>query len=93
MNNITESTARFNGPDYNAEIDNPRLVKQLKRIYDVMKDGQWRTLHEIHSLTLDPEASISAQLRHLRKERFGAYIINRRRKSDSIGLYEYQLIV
>ena len=84
--------ARFNGSDYNKKIDNPRLSGQIKRIYDLMIDGAWRTLSEIASLTDDPEASISAQLRHLRKKRFGAFIVEKRRRGeDEIGLWEYRL--
>ena len=84
--------ARFNGSDYNKKIDNQRLSGQIKRIYDLMIDGAWRTLSEIASLTDDPEASISAQLRHLRKKRFGAFIVEKRRRGeDEIGLWEYRL--
>jgi hypothetical protein len=82
---------RFDGDDYVPERDNPRLKGQLLRIWDVMKDGQWRTLREIANKTNDPEASISAQLRHLRKERFGSHQIEREHITN--GLYRYRLIV
>ena len=35
----------------------------------VKKGGDWRTLRSIADCTGDPEASVSAQLRHLRKDR------------------------
>lgn len=80
----------YNGPEYQPRRDFARLTAQTKRVFDAMKDSQWRTLNQIAELTGDPVASISAQLRHLRKNRFGAHTINRRHISG--GLYEYQLI-
>ena len=86
--------ARFNGSDYVPELDDQRLQGQIKRIYELMKDGKFRTLSEIETLTGDPQASISAQLRHLRKERFGGFVVNRRRRGErKEGLFEYQLLV
>lgn len=85
---------RFDGADYVPAIDDVRLTGQIRRIFDSMKDARWRTLGEIKAITGDPEASISAQLRHLRKERFGEHTVNRRSRYDRAkGLYEYQLIV
>lgn len=84
---------RFAGATYNPAYDDKRLEKQLGRVYECMANGQWHTLTEISQHTHDPEASISAQLRHLRKPHFGSYTINRRHRGDrSIGLYEYQLL-
>jgi hypothetical protein len=68
-----------------------RLNAQLGRVKAIMEDGQWRTLEEISSLSGDPQASISARLRDLRKERFGSYTVNRRRVEGGNGLHEYQL--
>lgn len=57
-----------------------------------MMDHAWRTLDEISSLTGDPPASISAQLRHLRKERFGSHIVEKRRRGErETGLFEYRV--
>lgn len=84
--------ARFNGPAYEPRYDLERLTGQIRRVYDLMNDGIWRTLDEIHRATGDPQASISAQLRHLRKVRFGGYIIEKRRRGEeTAGLWEYQL--
>ena len=84
----------FNGPAYDPGLDYIRLTKQINRIFQTMQDGKWRTLREIANITNDPESSISAQLRHLRKERFGSHTVNRRRRGEpKIGLHEYQLIV
>jgi hypothetical protein len=85
---------RFNGSDYSPRFDDTRLTGQLKRVYECMIDGQWRTLAEIESITHDPQASISAQLRHCKKPRFGSHILNKRTKGNrENGLFEYQLLI
>ena len=81
----------FDGAVFDPALDQDRLSKQLGRIFDLIRDGQWRTLQEIAAATGDPESSISAQLRHLRKPRFGSYTIDRRRRTETGGTYEYRL--
>lgn len=84
----------FSGSDYDPAADDKRLSGQIRRIYTCMEDGQWRTLSEIQKLTGDHEASISAQLRHLRKSRFGGHTVNKRRRGkEENGLFEYQLVL
>lgn len=80
---------RFDGADYIPARDDVRLTKQLERIFELMKDGRWRTLRDIAYATGDPEASISAQLRHLRKPRFGAWTVDKQHVEN--GLYEYRV--
>lgn len=83
----------FNGPEYKAKFDQSRLSTQHLKIRDLMIDGQWRTLGEIAQETGYREASISAQLRHLRKERFGSYTVDRRARGDRTrGLFEYRVV-
>jgi hypothetical protein len=82
---------RFNGDDYQPERDDKRLTGQIERVFNVMKDGRKRTLGEIATLTGDPESSISAQLRHLRKERFGMHTVDKTYINN--GLYVYWLEV
>ncbi len=85
--------AHFNGSDYVPKHDDKRLTTQLERVKSCMIDGNWRTLSEIESLTNAPQASVSAQLRHLKKPRFGSYILNKRSRGDrESGLWEYQLL-
>lgn len=85
---------RFNGPVYDPKEDQARLTGQISRIFSLMSDGQWRTLAEIESHTGDPAASISAQLRHLRKSRFGAHTVHKQARGQrSAGLWEYRLEV
>lgn len=89
---VAVNSMRFNGPVYDAELDSKRLSYQTTRIFNLMKDGNWRTLSEIASSTGDPQASISAQLRHLRKPRFGAYVVEKKRRGHpKSGLWEYRI--
>jgi hypothetical protein len=92
---ITSSQKPFNfdGPEYDPSKDQKRLTGQILRVFNLMRDGKWRTLDEIASATGDPHASISAQLRHLRKSRFGAHTVNRQSRGErDHGLFEYQLV-
>lgn len=83
----------FKGACYDPALDHDRLANQIGRIYQLMIDGTWYTLSEIAVAIHAPEASISAQLRNLRKPAFGRYIINIRRRGDpEQGLWEYQLL-
>lgn len=87
------SQPAFDGSDYDHRVDAPRLARQHEVIRDLMADGRWRTLSEIAQATCYHEASISAQLRHLRKERFGSYRVEKRHRGDRArGLYEYRLL-
>ncbi len=81
----------FNGPDYIPKIDHSRLENQHEKIKQLMLDGIWRTCSEISDELGYPETSISAQLRHLRKDRFGGFTVNRRRRTIG-GLNEYQVL-
>lgn len=81
---------RFNGADYVPARDWQRLTNQLGRIWKYMLDQQWHTLDEIGAETGDPVASISAQLRHLRKERFGSHTVLRQHLGR--GLYSYKVV-
>jgi len=84
--------ARFEGPIETAE-ECARLEGQIKRIYDLIRDGRWRTLAEIEVAAGAPQASVSAQLRHLRKLRWGAHIIDKRRRGErTSGLWEYRMV-
>jgi len=81
---------RFDGADYQPARDDVRLTGQIQRVWNCMADGHWRTLKEIARATGDPEASVSAQLRHLRKEKFGSWTVDREHISH--GLYKYRLL-
>jgi uncharacterized protein (DUF2132 family) len=84
------TTIPFDGADYVPARDDQRLTDQLGRVWQVMASGSWQTLRQIAVATGDPEPSISAQLRHLRKPRFGAHTVERNYIGN--GLYAYRLI-
>ena len=55
-------------------------------------DAGWMTLRELAELTNYGEASISAQLRHLRKPHFGGYVVAKRRRGPATnGAWEYRI--
>jgi hypothetical protein len=84
----TVPKAHFNGADYVPERDDERLRGQQLEIWELMQDGVWRSLSQIARTLGHGEASISAQLRHLRKARFG-FIVDK--KYQGAGLYHYQV--
>jgi hypothetical protein len=82
------------GPDFDPLLDSDRIQKQMERIREVMllasEANKWLTLAEIEQVTRYPQASISAQLRHLRKDAFGSYIVRKRRREPAYrGIWEY----
>ena len=66
------------------------LWTQREVICNVMlsaaKCGTWLTLKELARLTRYGEASISAQLRHLRKPRYGAFVIAKRPREGEVSV-------
>jgi len=75
--------------------DHVRLGAQLRRVLDVMGDGDWWSVpairHRIAAVTgiLDPEPSISAQIRNAKKAKHGGHVIERRRVHNT---YEFRLV-
>ena len=71
------------------EYDARRLRSQREVIRDVMLAAAdcdtWLTLGELRALTRYGEASISAQLRHLRKLENGGYDVSKQRRGDAVG--------
>jgi hypothetical protein len=65
---------------------------QLAAIREVMMRALcgdvWLTLGEIAEATEFGEASISAQLRHLRKARHGRYRVEKRRRKTAVAVTE-----
>lgn len=81
------------GPAFDIQQDGNRLMTQMDVIASLMfsaRDaGQWLTLYEIEERTGYPSASISAQLRHLRKAKFGSHVVQKRRRKGYVGTWEY----
>ena len=78
------------GPAYDAARDKLRIDSQMRRVLDAMIEGDWTSLAELAYLTHDPESSLSAQLRHCRKQRFGGWVVEKRRRTT--GTWEYRLL-
>ena len=91
---MTEPTLfDFDGETYEPRHDRVRLNRQLSKVWLAMLRPGWHTLAEIEKRTEEPQASISARLRDLRKDRFGGHEVLRQRRGDpSEGLFEYRLI-
>lgn len=79
------------GPSYNEQIDGPAIKRQHEAIRDLMLVGDWLTLDEIAERTSYTTASISAQLRHLRKKAFGSYRVEKRRRRG-FRVWEYKVL-
>lgn len=82
---------QFDGATFDSDLDGGRLSRQIVRVRNLMLDQKWRTLAEIEAMTGFPQASISARLRDLRKERFGMFIVERRRRKEG-GTWEYRVL-
>lgn len=90
MDLIEWAAARFDGPDLE-DFDHLRLGAQAAAVYRLMSDGRWRTLREIAAAVDAPEASVSARLRDFRKSKFGQHNVQRRRRFEGRGTWEYRM--
>ena len=81
------------GSTYDPQLDGQRLGEQGQAVFDLMKDGQWRTIAEIGLHVAGSQTGISARLRDLRKPEFGGHTVERRRMQSKVGVWEYRLIV
>ena len=83
----------IDGSTYEAKFDSDRLGDQSRRVWELMSDGNWRTLREISEAVGSPEASVSARLRDLRKPKWGGWCVERRRRGEAErGLFEYRVL-
>ena len=88
----------FDGHHYEPKKDRYRLSGQIEKIFkfiqkhstDLFGMEKWMTVGEISVYTEFPEASISAQLRNLRKEKFGGHNIQGRYRQFT-RIFEYRL--
>ncbi len=75
----------FDGVTFASVQDGIRLTGQIKRIFELMRDGNWRTLRQIARATYCLETSASTRLRDFRKPRFGGHTVERRRRERQSG--------
>lgn len=91
---VTQAELKFDGPTYEPALDRDRLGRQLKKVLYEMAKGEWLTLAELEARIWEPQASISARLRDLRKPRNGGYTIERRRRGEAArGIFEYRMVL
>jgi hypothetical protein len=78
-----------------AECTEAFALRPYRLLWDpaqLARDSGWMTLRELAELTCYGEASISAQLRHLRKPQFGGYVVEKRRRGfGRHGTWEYRI--
>lgn len=88
---LVDFVSEFDGRHYDPEKDRERLTCQMKGVLECLLPGKWLTVSELSNKTNYPEPSISAQLRNMRKVKFGGLDIpGRYRKGTRI--FEYRLI-
>jgi hypothetical protein len=71
---MPEQPSIFDGY-YVTAADDGRLLNQLERIFYLMRDGEARTVEQIHRIVGGTQTGVSARLRDLRKAKFGGYDI------------------
>lgn len=79
----------FGGETYEPVRDYQRLRGQLLNVYTVMLDGKPHTLSELSEQCKGSEASVSARIRDLRKEAYGAHNVIRENLGG--GRHTYRL--
>ena len=80
----------FDGKTIDDAKDHDRLKTLLDRVRRYMSDGHPRTLSQIQAECGGSEASVSARLRDLRKDKHGGHQIDRERLGG--GLFVYRLV-
>ena len=89
----TQLELDFDGETFDSVLDTVRLSRQAQLVFDLMRDGRWRTLSEITSaIGSGSEAGVSARLRDFRKPKFGGFVVDRRRRGNQTkGVFEYRV--
>tara|TARA_R110000851_G_scaffold829_3_gene2807 strand:+ start:391 stop:708 length:318 start_codon:yes stop_codon:yes gene_type:complete len=85
-----DDTPLFDGVHYDEGKDKERLTRQMEGVYDCISSGEWKTVAEISLSTGFQQPSISAQLRNLRKEKFGGLDVEGRYRAAT-RIFEYKL--
>jgi len=87
INQETIKVRHFSGAGVETVEDKIRLGKQIDRVLAYINGGEWMSLQQIAIGINAPHASVSAQLRNLRKAEHGSYIIERKNEGDGYFLY------
>lgn len=67
-----------------------KLTADMAKIFAIMLDKKPHLVKDIASELNLPETSVSAQLRHMRKEKFGSINIQRRSVTKGLSYYILQ---
>lgn len=86
----TPLARRFDGATYEPAHDCDRLSGQLLAVFQATADHRWHTLAHLARVADASEASVSARLRDLRKDRFGSHVIERKRVDGGLYVYKRQ---
>ena len=73
------------------EVSIGRSENYRKAVFDLMKDGQWRTKYAIQQKLGGDSSSAASRLRDFRMDRWGGHTVNIRKVSA--GVFQYQLIL
>jgi hypothetical protein len=85
------------GPQLELRLEKVRPVNLTFLVGHILSTGKWMMPHEIQRVLKDSygemhsDSSITARLRDLRKAKFGAYTIEKRKREGS-NAYEYRLV-
>ena len=93
MQKFGAESMKFDGITCDKKTDGARMRSQLDSVRKEMKSGKWFTLDELSALCGGSVASISARIRDLRKDKFGALPMQGRRIPGVDGLWEYRMIL
>jgi hypothetical protein len=80
---------RADGETFDAERDSDRLGRQMTAVRACLSDGNWWTLARLSRAVGGSEASVSARIRDLRKDRFGGHTVERAYAGE--GVWKYRL--
>lgn len=91
---LSNREATVKGETYDEKLDGPRLLSLHHVVFDLMKDGEWRTLADIRAIIgRGSEGGIHARLRAYRLPEWGGHELKRERVAGQKGLFRYRLLL
>lgn len=93
IHHLPDPLPHFPSEAYDPELDYGRLTAQMRRLWAVIVDGRWHTLAELEQAADGPQGSLSADLRSLRKPKFGGFVVARKRVTEEGGTWAYRLVL
>lgn len=80
------------GPDITPQ-EAKRMTGQRAKVFNIMLDGEWRTLQNIIDLGVEsPPQSVAIYLRSFRELRYGGYKVEKK-KMNGTRLFAYRLFI